>query len=127
MAFFKGYSTVSGRKQTLTDQDLVKQDLLNHLNTRLGERLMYPRFGTSIYDLIHDPLDSITEETILTEMQNIVKFDPRLKLDRLRVNSYEHGIQVEMDVTYININISERLIAEFDNRTNTAELFTVPQ
>jgi len=50
---FKGFSTVNKVKApyTLTDMALVKQDLLNEFNTRKGERVMRPNFGSIIWDL----------------------------------------------------------------------------
>ena len=45
MAIYKGYTSVN-RKFTgteATDSELVRADLLNHFNTRVGERLMQPR------------------------------------------------------------------------------------
>jgi hypothetical protein len=43
--FYKGFSTVdeSNKSNQVYDFDIVKQDLLNHFNTRLGERVMNPR------------------------------------------------------------------------------------
>ena len=70
MASFIGFNTV-GRlfpPFKLTDVDLVKRDLLNHFNTRRGERVMNPEFGTIIYDLLMDPQDPQTRNALLQEI-----------------------------------------------------------
>ena len=56
---YKGFSTVNKIRApyTLTDAELVKTDLLNELNTRQGERVMRPTFGTRIFDILMNPLD----------------------------------------------------------------------
>ena len=55
---YKGFSTISPDAENfaLFDFDLIKQDLLNHFNIRQGERLMNPKFGTIIWDLLFEPL-----------------------------------------------------------------------
>jgi len=43
MARYNGFSTYNRSKHfRLTDFDLVRQDLMNHFNTRKGEKLMNP-------------------------------------------------------------------------------------
>ena len=62
VATYKGFSTVNNSFGTskLTDTDLIKRDLLNHFAMRKGEKLMNGNFGTSISDMLMDPL---TEDT----------------------------------------------------------------
>jgi len=51
--FYKGFSSVNASNfgNKLFDFDLIKQDILNHFNTKKGERLMNPNFGSIIWDL----------------------------------------------------------------------------
>ena len=46
----------------------------------------------------------------------IINFDPRVKADKIIVDSYEHGIQIQCDITYVPYDISEYLQLRFDNR-----------
>jgi len=60
---YKGYSTFEFEKSktlTLRDVELVKLDLLNHLFTQKGARVMMPTFGTIIPELVFEPLDEDT-------------------------------------------------------------------
>ena len=70
---FKGFSTVNKVKApyTLTDMALVKQDLLNEFNTRKGERVMRPNFGSIIWDLLMNPDDSFTTDEIKLDIERI--------------------------------------------------------
>ena len=56
MAIYKGYTSVNRQFQgtEATDSELVRADLLNHFNTRVGERLMQPEFGCLIWNFLFD-------------------------------------------------------------------------
>ena len=56
---FRGYSSVgtSFLSPVRYDLDLARQDLLNHFNTRKGERIMLPEFGSIVWDMLFEPLD----------------------------------------------------------------------
>ncbi len=49
-----GFSTYGKRTPPYTEEgiELAKQDLLYAFQTRLGERVMRPNFGTIIFDLL---------------------------------------------------------------------------
>lgn len=113
---FRGFTTVGGREQ-LYDLDLVKQDLLNHLNTQKGERVMDPTFGSIIWDLLFDNFTEYTKEKIIEDTKFIVENEPRLALDSIIVDEFEHGIIVQLDITYTPDNLSETLAVQFDQRT----------
>ena len=60
---YKGYSSFEFQARDtflLTDVELVKLDLLNHIFTRRGERVKMAQFGTRIPDLAFEPLDQET-------------------------------------------------------------------
>ena len=41
-------------------------------------------------------------------------YDPRVTIDQVEVNEYEHGVQVTMGLIYIGYGISEQLNLLFD-------------
>jgi phage baseplate assembly protein W len=56
MTTYRGISTIQrAKKFSLTDFDLVKQDLINHFHIRKGQKLMDPNFGTIIWDMLYEP------------------------------------------------------------------------
>lgn len=128
MAMFKGFSTASETdKTTLVDVDLVKQDLLNALRTRKGERLMRGNYGCGVWDYIFNPLDEITKEAVVEELRRIVALDPRLQLVGVRVQEYEFGLQCILELKYINLRSTEALFVQFDNRNNQLISAVIPQ
>ena len=113
---FKGFSTQGREFQDpkLYDIELVKQDIFNHFNIRKGEKLENPEFGTNIWQYIFDPLDDQTRQAILDDAQNVIGYDPRVVLDQLELDEYEHGIQVTLSVLYVGYGIGERFNLLFD-------------
>jgi len=102
MATFIGFSTDNKQKPpyTLTDLDLVKQDLLNHFLTRKGERVMRPNFGSIIHDILMEPFDNLTRQDIEDECVNIVGNDPRVDLISTNVENSDHFLKVELYLQY---------------------------
>ena len=44
----------------------------------------------------------------------IVNYDPRTQVNSVIVDSFETGIQIELDLTYLPYNISESMRLTFD-------------
>ena len=74
VATYKGFSTVNNSFGTskLTDTDLIKRDLLNHFAMRKGEKLMNGNFGTSISDMLMDPLTEDTKAIIIQKVNDVI-------------------------------------------------------
>jgi phage baseplate assembly protein W len=82
--FYKGFSTVdeSAISTRLYDFELVKQDLLNQFNTRRGERVMNPSFGTIIWDLLYEPLTPNVKQQIACSIFSGFVMTTRIKTSR---------------------------------------------
>ena len=114
---YRGISTVADPKKiNLYDLDLIKQDIINHFHIRLGEKLENPGFGTIIWDVLHEPLTDTLKDVIQQNVTDIVNSEPRVRVNNVTITSYEHGIQVECDLTYLQYSISEQLRFTFDER-----------
>lgn len=113
---YRGFSTISEDSEnfTLYDFNLIKQDLLNHFHIRQGEKLSDPTFGTIIWDIIFEPMTDDVRRLVLADVEKIINYDPRIRADSVIVNSYDTGIQIECELTYLPYNISERLQFRFD-------------
>ena len=113
---FIGFSTINKKKPpyTLTDFELVKIDLLNHFNTRKGERVMLPEFGTIIYNLLMDPLDDTTKNLIMEDATRIIDEEPRVKLDTMKLSETNSVVLLETQLTYLPDGITEELAIRFD-------------
>jgi len=121
---YRGFSTVGrSKKFRLTDFALVKQDLINHFNIRKGEKLMNPDFGTIIWNVLYEPLTSDLKSVIISDINSIARFDPRLSIDNVVVTEFDRGIQIELELRYLQTNQSGLLNLQFDNQTNTLSAF----
>ena len=115
---FRGHSTV-GRTfaaSKLYDIELVKQDLLNHFNILKGEKLENPEFGTNIWLYLFDPLDDELKASVIEDVEEIINYDPRVELDKVEVNQYEHGLSVRVSVLYTGYGLGETMDMLFDQQ-----------
>jgi len=122
MATYYGYTSI-GRDfvdTAATDGVLIRSDLINHLNTRQGERLMNPDFGCLVWDYIFDPFTDDVRFAVVENLQEIVAADPRIVLQSLEVTEWEHGLQVELNVMYVTNNQVEAMIVTFDGQSGKA-------
>lgn len=82
MALYKGYSSVNRTFGPfgITDNDLIVQDLLNHLQIRKGEKLHNPNFGCIIWNRLFDPLTPALKDEIKQDIDAIIAYDPRFNV-----------------------------------------------
>lgn len=115
MPLYNGFSTINRQKRyRLGDFELAKQDLYNHLRIRKGEKLMNPKFGTIIWDMLFEQLTPQVQEEITADLKAIVSYDPRITADSISVYEFENGLQVAMDLRYIETNQVEKIKINFD-------------
>jgi len=115
VATYKGFSTVGNNfgSSKLTDTDLIKRDLLNHFAIRKGEKLMNGEFGTSIQDLLFDPLTEEIKNRIVQEVDAVIDSDPRIVSQGVVLDEFGNGLQIEMQVRYVHNNQVENMIVNF--------------
>lgn len=114
--FYKGVSTVNENNTSvlLYDLNLIKQDLLNHFHIRQGEKLGDPTFGTIIWDVLFEPLTPTLRNLIIDNVNAIIANDPRITVDKVTIQEYESGIQIECNLMYLPYNIQESMQLNFD-------------
>ena len=110
---YKGYSSFEYERNKsfkLTDVELVKMDLLNHIFTRKGERVMMPTFGTSIPDLLFEPIDEQLLDQLYEELETVFEYDPRVSVIQLKItpDADNHTVNVTADLFYVEINMNDR-------------------
>jgi phage baseplate assembly protein W len=114
---YTGYSSVANTKieTKLYDLDLVKQDLMNHFSTRIGERVGRPNWGSIIWDLVFDLGDSRTESLIVQDAQRIISEEPRVKLLELipTINLTTHSIELKIKILSVETNMDEWFTVSF--------------
>lgn len=117
---FTGFSTASAsltKDWTLYDIELIKRDLYNHFNTRVGERVMMPKFGCRIWDYLMEPNSPAMRDLIAQEATRICEEDTRLSVQNVNVYSMGNGIRVEITLFYVPFQVSDTFVADFNQRT----------
>lgn len=116
---FVGFSTQkvgSKKSYTISDIELVKRDLLNHLYTRLGERVMMPTYGTIIWDVLFEPFTEQTKNDIINDVKRIVKSEPRVELKSINVTNMEQGIKIDLELLFTPWDAVDTMSVSFDRR-----------
>lgn len=117
-ALYRGFSTAEFQKTRsfgLTNQELVKRDLLNYIYTIPGERPHMPDFGTRIPLLTFELLDDITLNIIREDLKKAIAADPRLELIDLVVLAMpdSNSVVAALDVRYLELNVTETIRLDF--------------
>lgn len=117
-----GFSTFDrqGPPYRLVDLELVKQDLLFAFQTRLGERVMRPEFGSIIPDLLFEPFDDDTKQAVIDDAIKIIGEDPRVTMVSIDVRDLEHTLRVDLVINYIPLDIVGTLSIEYDRQNTQA-------
>lgn len=117
-SIYRGFSTANwGDRKTfsLTNIELVKRDLLNHIYTLKGTRVMMPGFGTRIPMLAFEPNDEETRAIVEQDLREVFNYDPRVKLLGLSVlNLVDNNAIVALaDLLYVEFDVRDTLRIEF--------------
>jgi phage baseplate assembly protein W len=117
---YKGFSTIDQYKKfRLTDLDLIKRNLLNHFAIRKGEKLMNAEFGSIIWNLLFEPLTADVKALVVDDIQRVIGYDPRIRVDNVLVDQLDIGLQVQIELTVLPDNYSDVLSLQFDRELNT--------
>lgn len=116
---YRGFSTIDRfKKFRLTDLELIKRDLLNHFAIRKGEKLMNPDFGSIIWNVLFEPLTADVKALIVSDIQRVVSYDPRIRVDNVLVDQFDYGLQIQVEITFLPDNYSDILSLQFDREQN---------
>ena len=113
---FKGFSTTHTSKPPFDTVGIecIKIDLMNEFNTNKGERAMMPNYGSIIQSIIHDPLDQISKNELMGDVERIIAGDPRVDLIRRpTITELSSSIKIDLELKFIDTETPEKLIVEF--------------
>jgi len=117
---YKGFSTIDQTKKfRLTDVDLIKRDLLNHFAIRKGEKLMNSEFGSIIWNVMFEPLTADVKALVVDDIQRVIGYDPRIRVDNVLVDQLDMGLQVQIELTVLPDNYSDVVNLQFNRDLNT--------
>lgn len=115
--FYVGFSTVNAttiNSTKLYDFDLIKQDLMNQFNTRKGERVMNPTFGTIIWDVLFDQFTENVKLMVTDDITRICRSDPRVTPIKISLNAQEYGLLLEITLQYKGTDQTSNMKLTFD-------------
>ena len=91
-------SDANGLLKVVTNVDSVKAAINNILKTRKGERVMIPDFGSSLQDILFEPLNSTAIKLLArTVKDDIEKWDDRVIVET--VNVYPNPDESSLSLT----------------------------
>ena len=115
---FKGFSSRAERQNfKVYDFECAKQDLINRLSVRKGERVENPEFGTIIYDVLFEPFTERLKQAVTEDITQNLNSDPRISTESINVLESNHGILIQATITYVPLNITEKLAFNFDENS----------
>jgi phage baseplate assembly protein W len=115
---FKGFSSRADKRNfKLYDFEVAKQDMINRLSVRKGERVENPEFGTIIYDAIFEPFTEELKDALVADITANLNADPRISTNEILVNEADKGIAIQATITYVPLNITEKLRFNFDENS----------
>ena len=115
---FKGFSSRANQQNfKLYDFEVAKQDLINRLSVRKGERVENPEFGTIVYDAIFEPFTEALKEALVDDITANLNADPRIATEEILVSEADKGIAVQATIKYVPLNITEKLRFNFDENS----------
>ena len=115
---FKGFSSRADRQNfKLYDFEVAKQDLINRLSVRKGERVENPEFGTIIYDALFEPFTEELKDAIIDDVTSNLNADPRISTQEILVTEADKGLAIQATITYVPLNITEKLRFNFDENS----------
>jgi phage baseplate assembly protein W len=114
--FYIGFSSVdiANTNSKLYDLDLIKQDIINQFQTRKGERVMNPTFGTIIWDVLNEPMTPEIHDLLVTDLQTICSSDPRITPTQINVNEQPGGFLIEITVQLVGTDQSSTMRLNFN-------------
>lgn len=112
--------TPFGIVKTATDEEVIRQSIFTILETRKGERVMNPTFGTNLFNILFEPMDDITASDISHEIRTaLIHYEPRIRVNSvIVVPNYDEGyyiININYDILKLNVSRDIILGAETQN------------
>jgi len=112
---YKGFNSNLKEQNFKTyDLECVRQDIINQFSTRKGERVMDPNQGTIIWDAIFEPLTPDLKVAIAEDIRGLLRAEPRVTVEAVKVDEYQSGILLEITVRYNTTDLAQVIKLNFD-------------
>lgn len=108
LAFFKGLAfpfvkTATAIPAPVTDDELVRQSILQILMTTRGERVMRPLFGCDLSSFVFDNQSDLTEEMLRIEISSaIAKYEGRASIQNIFFRREDTTMYIVVDFVVLS-------------------------
>ena len=83
------------------DANAIKQAIKNLVLTQQGEKLFQPEIGSGVYELLFEPMDPFTADSIRDDIINTLgQYEPRITISEVTVLANEETNQFDVTVEY---------------------------
>ncbi|MEL6424254.1 MAG: GPW/gp25 family protein [Pseudomonadota bacterium] len=117
------FSATTGRVVQVEAEEDIVESLRILFSTRPGERVMHPRYGCRLHDLVFEPMDDETEAAIETAIARaILFFEPRIELEDVSVETrdwLEGHLAIQLVYRVRTTNTRHNIVYPFYQREGT--------
>jgi uncharacterized protein len=111
------FSKQSGGVLMTSDEEDIKKSLEILLSTAIGERFLQPRYGCNLDEYVFEPFNAtLSTEIRLTVKDAIEKFEPRLRLLAVRLDTglmNEGRVDIAVEYQIVTTNSRFNLVYPF--------------
>ncbi len=114
--FPPGFSRGSGGVAMTSDEEDINASLAILLSTRVGERVMQPRYGCNLDRLLFEPLDTGLQVYMKDLIRTaILYFEPRIILEgiSLELQQNEGRVDIQLDYKVASTNTRYNFVYPF--------------
>lgn len=84
----------------VTDDELIRESLLQIVLTRPGERIMRPDFGTNALSFVFENNDTVLSNLLRSEIQGVVaRYEPRVQV--IDIQTERKDSQLTLTIIYV--------------------------
>lgn len=106
MSLTMAKNPVTGDIVSVTGTEAVKRSLKNLINTVAGEVPFFPNFGSTVHELLFEPMDAITMTSLESSIRSTIQaYEPRVEILSLEVTPDEKELQYQVDLTIRLVNM----------------------
>jgi len=100
--------------EMVTKEVDIKQSLFIYFNTKLGERMMRPKYGCIVHNHLFDKMDKSILDVLSFELtQNIGSIEPRIIVNQVIAKEIDHingKIEISIEYTIITTNVRDNIV-----------------
>ena len=93
------------------DMDAIRQGIKNMFNWKLGQRILEPEFGNSLYNYLYEPINELTLNAIKADIMNMFsRWEPRVNIVKVDIDSNPDQHEIYVAVQYTVPTISDEIV-----------------